>query len=361
MFQTNTSVVNFAAETPAGTYNTTVETNRPFQRFDSVTFGKTVEIEDNKFMSGDWGDSEVASTGAKLGTASLGFKMAGGEYLPGVTATHKLTYKDLLSSVGLECLEKGTTGSDQVGGKYHFYPASSQACNSLSLARFFKEACGASTKAYLESLRGCVGSFNISVGGRGQPFMMGLEYQGSVATVDEVESSAVPLFDDDSAQHRIPDKFVNTTITLVNRSKANLSTTHCVSTMTLDSGNVISEIECQETDSGVRNYLITDIAPMFTIDPALRTVSEFDAWGSLTDGDIYSIRVVSSDFEILIPRAQMTTADIADANGFQRTTIAFRPLRNIDEVVPTGVLVGDIVNKKEAMFFVTVSEGLADF
>lgn len=361
MFQTNTSVVNFAAETPAGTYNAIVETDRPFMRFDTATFGKSVEIEDNKFMSGDWGDSEAASTGAKLGTASLSFKMTGGEFKDGALALHKLTYKELLRSVGLKCVEKGTGGVDHATGMYHFFPSSNEACNSLSLARFFKEACGNNTKAYLESLRGCVGSFNISVGGRGQPFVMGLEYQGSVANVDEVDADDVPLFDDDAAQHRIPDKFVNTHITLVNRSKGDMSTTHCVSTLTFDSGNTISEIECQETASGVRNYLITDIAPMFTIDPALRNVSEFDAWGSLVDGDIYSIEVSSPDLRITIPRAQMTTADLADANGFQRTTIAFRPLRNIDEVVPAGVLTGDIANKKEAMYFISVSEGLADF
>jgi len=360
MFQTNTQLVNFAAESTPGVYASAVETADPFVRFDTATFGKSVEIEDNTFLSGDWGNSEVAGTGAKLGTASLGFKLTGGEFTPAPIA-HKLTYKDLLSSVGLDVVGKGVGALDATAGKYHFFPASSEACKSLSLARFFKEACGASLEGYMETLRGCMGTYSISVGGRGQPFVLGLEYQGSVEKVEKVELVDIPVFDDDAAMHVIPDKFLNTTITLTNLSKGNLATTHCVSTLTLDGGNVISEIECQETDSGILNHLITDIAPMFTIDPALRSVTDFDAWGSLVDGDVYNVEVQSESLGILIPRAQMTTAEAADANGFMRTSIAFRPLRNSGSVLPVGLLLADVVNVKEAMFFITVAEKLADF
>jgi hypothetical protein len=213
----------------------------------------------------------------------------------------------------------------------------------------------------MESLRGCMGTFNISVGGRGQPFLLGLEYQGSVETVEEVDIADIPVFDDNASMHIIPDKFLNTTITLTNLSKNNLATTHCVSTLTLDSGNVISEIECQETESGILNYLITDIAPMLTIDPALRNVSEFDAWGSLVDGDVYKVEIQSESIGILVPRAQMTTAEVADANGFMRTSIAFRPLRNINQTLPVGLLVADVPNPKEAMYFITISEKTADY
>jgi len=360
-FLTNTQLLTFKAEAVAGTYEPTVETTRPNVRFSNVTFGKSVEMDtDSTFLSGDWGNDDVASVGAKLGTVSADLKLTGGQYtVAGSVGTHVLTYKDLFSSVGLGLTEVGTGSADIVGGTYHFYPDSSKACKSMSFARFVKQACGASVNGYMESLRGCVGTFTINVGGRGQPFIMNVSQQGSVESVEDIAIASFPTFDDTTAMSIIPDKFLNTTITLTNLSVTpNTSVSVCVSTLSFDAGNTVAEIECQSTESGIKNYLITDIAPVLTIDPLLQSVAQFDAWGSLTKSDIYKVEIDSANISILVPRAQMTTADVADANGFMRTSIAFKPLRNIDAVKPIGLTA---TVTPESIYFISLRESLPQY
>lgn len=362
-FLSNTQLLTYELEGTPGTYSVAVETKRPNVRFSNVTFSKSVEMDtDSTFLSGDWGNDDVASVGARLGTISADLKLTGGLFESGTPATHKLTYSDLFGSVGLGMTAVGTATTDNVAGAYHFYPSSSKACTSMSFARFLRQSCTTTADGYMEALRGCVGTFTINVGGRGQPFVMNFSEQGSVQVVKDVALSVFPTFDDANALPIIPDKFLNTNITITDISVTpNVSTSVCVSTLSFDAGNTVTEIECQNTSSGIKNYLITDIAPMLTIDPLLRSVADFDAWSGLTDGHIYTVDISSPYISILIPRAQMTTADVADSNGFMRTSIAFKPLRNIDEVTPVGLLPSVLANPEEAMYFITLRESLASY
>jgi len=361
-YLSNTQTLNYAPDLANFTYNPLAESTRPHIRFAEINVEKTVEMDDSgDFKSGDWGGSMVATAGAKLATITAPFKLSSGEF---VTATneHKLPYIDLFESCGLGYKGIDVAVTDTAPNGLHiFYPTDTKACKTKSFASYLKEACGSAPTSELSKVYGVMANFNIDASGRGSPIMFNYEGQGVVEDVDNVATSAVPLFDDAKALQIVPSKFLDTTITLTPVDGGNASTV-CVTTMNFNNNAVISEVECQETESGLAGYIITDIDPKLTLDPLHKTKADFDSWGALNSEKVYSVTVDNPDFMIYIPRAQMLTATTADANGYMRDSIEWKILRNTDSDIPTGTVVGDWtgVNLPASMYFIIIKEKVAN-
>jgi hypothetical protein len=67
--------------------------------------------------------------------------------------------------------------------------------------------------------------------------------------------------------------------------------------------------------------------PMLTINPLVTRNSTYDAWGKFTAGTIEAVVIKTSQFVLSIPRAQIVSMAVEDADGVLRNTLGLRPLR----------------------------------
>lgn len=355
-FLSDTALLNFSPENPAGTFNTAVTTAQPKVRVKTATMSFTAEVsEDSNFLSGDFASNDLGTIGAKLATVDVEMNLTPGEFVAS-PISHKMTYADLFKGCSIAMIGVGVGGVDAIAGKYAFYPASANSCNSLSFARFLRQSCGSATDGFREDVRGAMGNFTIDITGRAGAWASKFSYQGMAVGTTDVLVGAIPLFDDDEAMSVLPESFINTSIEILDLSVDGATAkAFCVSKMNFDAGNTVSDVECQANDSGIVSKLITAMKPTITLDPLLQSKAYFDQWTGVSTGHVYQIKIESPTFQLFIPRAQMVSAPVADANGYMRTELKFNILRNTEETLPVGVT-GTIANKKEAMWFLVIDE-----
>ena len=365
-FLKNSELMNFALEDNAGVYKTDAETTDPNVRFREVDCSVEVESEDDsRYLTGDWGSTDENLTGVEMGTISYSLKLAPGEFKDETSpsagdAEHRLNYTELLENGGLKVVEKGTSPTDTAPGTYTFFPSKTQASKTASFAYFMTESTSSGLNGRVEALRGVMSSLTLSVDGRGAPFLINGEGNGAVEKIEDIDEVDIPTYDDSTTTRTLGDKFLNTTVTITDVTAGSSPINLCLSSMTLDFASENTEIECQE-GSGIKNYIITTIAPTMEIDPLLKTLSEFDYWTGLREEHTYRIEISSEHIDILIPRVQLNTTDVNETNGYMRNSLNFRTMRNIDSEIPSVLDTSDVDNAKEAMFFITIGESLADF
>ena len=366
-FLKNSELLNFSIENDEGVYNSDVETEQPNVRFREVDLSVEVESEDDsRYLTGDWGQTDENLTGARMGTVNYSLKVAPGEFTeetdPGVSedAEHSLNYKELFPSMGLKLVEKNTSNVDNEEGSYVIFPSKENASRTISIARFLTESSATGLTGRIEALKGGMGSFSLSVDGRGAPFMISSEIQGAVEKIEDVDENNIPVFDDSTANRTLGDKFLNTTITIEDLTTGGDPIDFCVSSLTLDANTDVTEIACQR-GAGINNYIITSIAPTLDIDPLLQTIDDFDYWDGMNEEHTYRVTVESEHIKILIPRAQLNSSDISETDGYMRNALNFRAMRNIDGDIPDVLDAGDIDNPQEALFFIQIGETERDF
>jgi len=349
-------------EVTAGTAIPNMETVDTSVRVRELDFSLDISKDDesSRYLTGDFAGNDESIIGMKTGTASYSIKLAPGEYTPVVTvddAEHKLNYKDYFANAGLELVEIGTDATDDTEGLYAFYPSADQASNTATVARILRDS--DSSTSSLETLAGCMSNLTIAVDGVGSPFTASFETQGRVENVEDVITANVSGFNEANVMRTVADNFLNTTVTITDLV-TDVATTFCLSSMTLETGNELNMVECQDNAAGIKNYLITAMDPTIEIDPLLKTLADFDYWEALTEEKMYRVEVESEFIKVVLPRTQILNSAIGDSNGFMRNTLTMRALRNIDEYVPTEITTPP-TNIAQAMYYVIINESVKNY
>jgi len=363
-FLTSSQLFTFIMESTPGQYNPAVSATDVNIRFRDVTFNTTVERDDenSKYQTGTWFGSDESIIGKKLSTASAKIKMAPGEYTPAAITSgapvHKLNYGDLLRNCGLKEIGVGTSATDDSAGIYIYYPDQSEAQSTASYSQIVFDAESATYQ--VSPMAGAMSNYTLAAEGVAQPWTLTMDIQGKAENVFNATSGVAKLAEQD-IMRTVSDALRNTTVRLTNLLTTS-ATEVCVTSISCESGNVINQIECSNTESGINSYIITEINPVFTIDPLLKTLADFDWWSSVSTETFYKVEIDSEFIHIYIPRAQINSNSIADANGFLRNTINLRCLINIDNDLPAWLPISAApVNRSSIPYYLGIEETLARY
>ena len=353
-FLSNAQLFVQKMEATAGTPVANIEAETVKVRIRELDFSVSTEKDDenSKYLTGDYAGNDESIIGKKTGTASYSIKFAPAEFDTAKASNkHTLTYADFLKNAGLQETLVAVTDADPLGGKYVYYPSSSNSEKTATVARLVQGKNDAGvTKYNVETLAGAMSNISIGVDGVGKPFKFSFETMGRVVDVKTVD--AIGGLNEADIMRTVADKFLNTVVKIKDLSN-NVETNFCVNTLNFASGNEIVEVECQDNTSGVKNYIITGMNPTIELDPLLKTLADFDYWGALTNEKFYSITVESEYLKLFIPRAQILNSAVGDANGFLRNTLSMRALRNIDKVDYLGATGTGVA---EAMWYLVIDE-----
>lgn len=315
-----------------------------------VTVSPEVDDEDSKYLTGDFtGDESIV--GKLPSSAKFNIKGAPAEWdsSGGVSANiHRLNYDEALESAGLNLIEIGdgvTADADYTYPKqYLFYPSTDASVNTMTLTEVSKDETGTGIAT---EVVGGIGNLVIGAEGVGKPISLGFEMMGSTASGDdgvwEISSTDMAKlgFDDANVMGTVATKFINTTIELID-VETQTSVLVCSAKLELNTGNTVSPIDCQQSKSGMKNNVITEQKPRFSITPQLKKLSEFEYWKALTMQSKYTIDVKTDyqnangifPFRLFVPSAQLLSVPRGDEGGIVNQELTFRPLRNTEKLLP---------------------------
>jgi hypothetical protein len=367
-FLSSSELITFIPEVAPGTFNTAITTTNVDVRLRDTEWKTDIELdnESSEYRTGTWFGADESIIGKKFVSASATVKVAPGEYTPATVpltptdAGHKLNYDFLFESCGMTKVAIDTLATDDDEGLYVFYPDQANSQKTLSMARIVYDA--AEDKYQVDAGAGAVGNFTINAEGTAKPFMVKFDFSGRSQQVTEIAGgSPVAKLDETNVMRTVADAMRNTTVKITNLSTA-VETSFCITKFGLESGNELNQVECQSTDSGILNYIITKINPSFTIDPLLKTLTQFNWYSAITNETFYKVEIDSEFLSIYIPRAQIQTSEISDSNGSLRNSLKMRPLMNLDNDAPTWL---PVINQPTELspipYFIGIKEKLKDY
>jgi hypothetical protein len=91
-------------------------------------------------------------------------------------------------------------------------------------------------------------------------------------------------------------------------------------------GSEVQPIQCQNTESGFSRFIIVGQSPVLTINPLMKSKSEYDYFSKWTEGAIETVTITTDQYTIIAPRCQITSVSNADDAGVIRNEITFAPL-----------------------------------
>lgn len=329
----SSELLTFITETTAGTFVPAVSATDVDVRMRELTWTNEVgkDNEASSYMIGQFFSSDESVITTLSTGANYTIKVAPGVYTSGAPTPHVLTYAPLLTNCSMQTIS--ATGN--APGIWAFYPDQSKAEATMSMARVLYNA--ESNSYQISQSSGNMSNFSIKCDGVATPFMMSFESKGAAQPVIEA-STGVATLAEDKIMRTVADSLRNTTVTITDLSTS-ASQSLCISSMELSSGNELQFVECQDSENGYKNSIVTKVDPSLTINPLLKTLAQFNWWTALTQEKMYKVEIDSEYVSIYIPRAQMLNSNVADANGFMRSEITMRPLVNLDNDKPSWVSV----------------------
>jgi hypothetical protein len=362
-FLTSSQLFTYVMEDAPGDYKPEVIETDINVRLRDLEWSNENERDDaeSKYMTGTWHGADESIVGKKMVTASYGLKVAPGEFTPAtdplapVDAKHKLNYKDLFNNCGLKYLPIGVGATNDAEGMHVFYPSQSESQKTMSIARIVYD--GASGKYQISKGAGAMSNFSITADGTAVPFRVAFDTSArSEGVEDKLGTDDVAELDEADIMRTVADSMRNTLVKITDLN-TDVATELCITSMGLESGNRIEQIECQNTDSGLKHFYIAEINPTVEMDPLLQTLADFSWWEAVSTERFYSVDIQSEYVNIFIPRAQINENSVGDANGTMRNTITLRALINIDGVAPAWIPVADRPTKlTEIPYFVAIKE-----
>jgi len=357
-FLKSSELFTYVMETDVGEFNASVSATDIDIRLREMDWTNEIERdnESSEYMTGTWFGSDESIVGKKIINASYSLKVAPGEFIASDTnAIHKLNYSDLLHNCGLTELALSATGSDNTPALYAFYPEQNNAQNTMSVASIMYDA--ESDTYQIAQGAGCMSNFSIAAEGTAMPFTISFDTQGRSEGVVEADGSDdVAELDEASIMRTVADSMRNTIIKITDLETQD-EVEFCVTSITMESGNELNQIECQATESGLDSFIITKINPSIVIDPLLKSLSDFDWWNAVSTERFYKLEIDSEYVHIFVPRAQINSNSIGESNGFMRNELTFRPLINIDGDAPTWIPSGNAPsNVTEIPYFLGIEE-----
>lgn len=261
-----------------------------------------------KYLTGDFG----------LGEGVPGPQMAKFSFtnrFVGKTAGAEPNWFKLAKTAGLHV--SGYNAS--LGSGYILFPTPLAVGSGLTIGVYDTDGGIVSSGWYYKGAGG-VGNCTISTEGAGKPYKMAWEYTCAIDTVGRIAKASIPVLT--GADTEIPDTFVSGYMT-ASGTAGNIS--GCISTMTFNFGNTVSPVECQSSNTGYSQFIITKMEPTLEINPLVNL--NYDFWTKFKSGTVESIAISTRQFVLYIPRAQMQAAQPTDQDGTQRVTLTFTPLR----------------------------------
>lgn len=335
-FLTNSQLYTFITETTPGTFNPAVSATDVAVRMREISWGHEID-KDNEASSYHTGyifQSDESVIGKRAATNNVSIKLAPGVFTPATSATpasHELTYAPLLESCSMKCIS-ATGGSE---GVWAFYPDQSMAEHTLSTARVMYDP--TSNKYAIDQASGVMYNVNIKSDGVGSPYIITFDGKGAAQPAINATIGVAKL-DETKVMRTVADSLRNTTIKLTDLSTS-ASNTFCISTVEIASGVDYTEIECSDSDNGIKNRSAIKFNPSFTINPLLKTLAEHNWWEAITREKMFRVELDSEYFSLYIPRAQILTVTNSDDNGVIRSETTLRPLVNLDNDKPSWVSV----------------------
>ena len=304
------------AETVPGTAETLADADNNVRVWDLAVGALDVPMDQDpsKYATGDFGLGE-AIPGPTSAKVSFTTKFSN---LPtGASISAAGTEPNWTKFAKAAACETSAVTNQSWGAGYAIYPDADSAEDTLTIGVYDKER-GSSPSSLEFEFVGCIGNGVISTEGTGKPYNIAWEYTGGLNDIADIDTSAVPVLTDISTV--IPDRFLDGLATIGSFSA-------CISTMEFDLGNSVTPVQCVGAESGYSKFGIVAQEPMLTINPLLTRNTDYDFWGKLIAGTIEAIVIETSQFRLEIPRGQIMTASIEDADGIIRTPLTIRPLR----------------------------------
>lgn len=168
----------------------------------------------------------------------------------------------------------------------------------------------------IRRIRGAVGTFTISCLA-GQKITLDFTFQG---VYDSFEAGAILA----------PTLATNEALRWAASTTTIAGTAVAASSLTFDLGNVISPLESQAVDEGVKNFIITDRRPTLSIDPEADTSNSISryglwtvwphvaaiAWDSNTSGD-------GGKWAFSVPAGQILNQQPGERSGIETEQLSF--------------------------------------
>lgn len=356
-------------------------------RIRELAFNPDVQLDgNNNFVNGAF-VKDAKTIGKKLGSVDFSMKYAPGtvEDNGDLTFTHKNPYTKYFASSGFRCIpvyDKAGTTNDinayQYPAKYVYYPTIASYENTITIDVLERDPNPTKDALYAE-MSGSMGNIVISADATGEPWTMAANYVGGVDDVYEVPSASVPnlQFDPDDLVKSTADSYLNTTYILRNKRTQEEITGLCTKGLTIDPGVQRSVRECQQGNSGIKSYFISDMVPVCSFSIELPQLADWDYWSALTDEELFEIeirdRYKNESGEIvlayLMPSAQLVGAPIVTDELLRRLDLSWELMGNEDKLIP-DVKYNDILgveqtwdgsemsefDKYEASFYMVLSE-----
>jgi hypothetical protein len=170
----------------------------------------------------------------------------------------------------------------------------------------------------LRRIRGAVGTFTISCLA-GQKITLDFTFQG-VFDSFEAGSILTPTYPTAEAM-----RWGASTTTIGGTAIA-------ASSLTFDLGNVISPLESQAVDEGVKSFIITDRRPTLSIDPEAdtsNTITRYSAW--MGQGPVAiawnAVNTEGGEWDFALPAAQYLNQQPGDRGGIETEQLNFLACR----------------------------------
>lgn len=277
---------------------------------DSIEFTPDVAIDDENSARAT-GEHKENDSVTGIVTATIAFNV---RYNWGGAVNTSPNFNKLLHACGLKETSLTTTG-------IKFEPLASEDRETITIGYYQKEV--ASSPSYKEFIMaGCVGNVIIGAEGVGMPVIMQFTFTGKITTFGADQASP-PTEDTANLDTAVPEKMLGTATTFN-------SVGICLTNFQLDSGNVVSPIQCQDDSRGIESHFISERHPRLTFDPQTNKQSILDNCGIWTAGTGVPFEIQfspdspaagDSHLKIIAPVCQILTKAEAEAEGLRTEDI----------------------------------------
>lgn len=362
-FLTTSRLMVTELESSVGVVVPTIQTTDTSLRMRELDFTTDVQLDDesSRYMTADYAGLDESISGVVTGTYSATVKIAPAQYDASATGNdkHRCELSTLFQNAGLVEVGVNTLSGSAIAGTWGYYPSMTNSQKTMSVCCVQTDP--SINKSQLITGKGAMSNLSISVDKVGNPFQAKFNGNFAVVTTTEVPTSAAPTFDDTKVLRTVPDNFLNTSVTFTN-IETNDVVNFCVNSATFETGNDIQASECQAETNGILNYFVSKLEPVLTIDPLLKSLTDWDWYQSIkSSNEFYTIVIASDNFEIHIPRAQVLTSSIKDSNGQLRNELKIRTLRNTIGYKPTALSTVTIDNIEQALYFLLIHETVPQY
>lgn len=262
--------------------------------------------EDNsKYATGDHGE-DAAIMGAQSGTVAFNIKMCEGAD----KVTEPKWWKFAHACGAVTKLYSGTGIALQ--------PLKSGDDTTMTIGVYDIEQ-GANPKAMLYLFAGCMGTMVFGADNIGMPWNAAFSFSGKLVDIQDVDNADIPILT--SPDSALSEKMLNNTMAFGGIEQ-------CISNFSLDTGNTINPLICQNEDTGYKYYSISERRPRFSFNPLSKRVVTEVILAKILASSNNAVSLASANMALTIPVTQMLAPGIANREGYVNWDHTLRCLRN---------------------------------